>query len=223
MRRKAFTVLELIVVISVIAVLAALLFPVLAKARSAARQSVCLVNLKNIGGAFLAYMDSYDDVWPYGVDPADKYTPQIWAGFPEFQMRIPDIPLMHDLLDSYLPSNSTWECPADKGQVIDDVSFEVMNTTNSYREYGTSYYYRTELTVRSLTTSNLPQLSEINVYFDGSGAWHTGADLLRETDTWEEIQAKLRRYRYNVLFADMRVKNVTRAQYEAAWDLPVKP
>lgn len=223
MQRRAFTVMELLVAISVIAILATLLFPVFAKAKNAARQSACLNNLKNIGAAFLTYMEGYDDTWPFGVDPADKYTPQIWNGFPEFQKRILDIPLMHDLLDTYLPSRSVWECPADKGQIIDDVSFELMNSTNSYKQYGTSYYYRTELTVRSLTTSNLPQLAEINVYFDGSGAWHTGVDLLRESDTWEEMEEKLRRYRYNVLFGDMHVKNITRAQYEAAWQLPVKP
>ncbi len=223
MRRKGFTVIELLVVIAIIAILAALLFPVLMRAKNSARQSACMSNLKQIGGAFALYMNDFDDLWPLGLDPADKYTPQIWASFPDFQRRIPELPLMHDLLQTYLPLRSVWECPADKGQIIDDISFELMQTSHSYRQYGSSYYYRTELTVRQLSGTSLPDISAINVYFDGSGAWHTGADLLRPEDTFPEIDKKFQRYRYNVLFGDMHAKNITRRQYEDAWDLPVVP
>jgi general secretion pathway protein G len=223
MSRKGFTVIELLIVIAIIAILAALLFPVLAKARNSAKQSTCLSNLKQIGGGFSIYMQDYDDHWPLGLDPADKYTPQIWSSFPEFQARIPELPLMHDLLQTYLPSKSVWECPADRGQIIDDISFQLMQTHHSYRQYGSSYYYRTELTVRQLTGTSLADITAINVYFDGSGAWHTGQDLIRQDDTFEQMQRKLNRYRYNVLFGDMHAKNVTRAQYMEAWDTPVAP
>lgn len=223
MGRKGLTVIELLVVIAIIAILAALLFPVLAKARNSAKQSACLSNLKQIGGAFSLYMQDYDDHWPLGLDPADKYTPQIWSSFPEFQARIPELPLMHELLQNYLPSRSVWECPADRGQIIDDISFELMQTFHSFRQYGSSYYYRTELTVRQLTGTSLTDIAAINVYFDGSGAWHTGQDLIRQDDTFEQVQRKLSRYRYNVLFGDMHAKNLTRAQYMEAWDTPVAP
>ncbi|MCW5946937.1 MAG: prepilin-type N-terminal cleavage/methylation domain-containing protein [Fimbriimonadales bacterium] len=223
MSRKGFTVIELLVVIAIIAILAALIFPVLAKARNSAKQSTCLSNLKQIGGAFSIYMQDYDDRWPLGLDPADKYTPQIWSGFPEFQARIPELPLMHELLQTYLPSRRVWECPADRGQIIDDISFELMQTFHSFRQYGSSYYYRTELTVHQLTGTSLTDITAINVYFDGSGAWHTGQDLIRQDDTFEQMQRKLTRYRYNVLFGDMHAKNLTRAQYMEAWDTPVAP
>jgi prepilin-type N-terminal cleavage/methylation domain-containing protein len=44
-RQSAFTLVELLAVVAVIAVLAAFLFPVFAQAREKARQSACLSNL----------------------------------------------------------------------------------------------------------------------------------------------------------------------------------
>ena len=43
---KGFTLIELLIVIAIIALLAAILFPVFAQARGKARQAVCLSNLK---------------------------------------------------------------------------------------------------------------------------------------------------------------------------------
>ena len=65
-KRKGFTLIELLVVIDIIAILAAILFPVFAKARDKARQSVCLNNAKQLGNALTMYMQDYDEtVVPY--------------------------------------------------------------------------------------------------------------------------------------------------------------
>jgi prepilin-type processing-associated H-X9-DG protein len=53
----------LLVVIAIIAILAAILFPVFARAREKARQASCLSNIKQIGMAQLMYSQDYDECW----------------------------------------------------------------------------------------------------------------------------------------------------------------
>jgi len=58
--RKGFTLVELLVVIAVIAMLIALLVPVLRSAREQAQRAVCLSNLRQLTLAWVAYADDYD-------------------------------------------------------------------------------------------------------------------------------------------------------------------
>ncbi len=59
-----FTLIELLVVLAVMAILAALLFPVLAQSRGKARQSVCQSNLRQYGSAIALYLADYDETFP---------------------------------------------------------------------------------------------------------------------------------------------------------------
>jgi prepilin-type N-terminal cleavage/methylation domain-containing protein/prepilin-type processing-associated H-X9-DG protein len=63
-RRAGFTLIELLVVIAVIAILAAILYPVFSQARDRARQASCLSNLRQIGTAFEMYRQDYDHAYP---------------------------------------------------------------------------------------------------------------------------------------------------------------
>ena len=60
-RNHGFTLIELLVVIAVIAILAAILFPVFAQAREKARSVACLSNMQQIGKALMMYLQDNDE------------------------------------------------------------------------------------------------------------------------------------------------------------------
>jgi prepilin-type N-terminal cleavage/methylation domain-containing protein/prepilin-type processing-associated H-X9-DG protein len=61
---RGFTLIELLVVIAVIAVLAAILFPVFGKAREKARQTTCSNNQRQLATAALLYAQDHEDALP---------------------------------------------------------------------------------------------------------------------------------------------------------------
>lgn len=67
--QRAFSLVELLVVIAVIAVLAALLLPAVVRAKERARQTACWSNLSQINLAFHAYADDHSDALPVLPDP----------------------------------------------------------------------------------------------------------------------------------------------------------
>ncbi|MDD5681578.1 MAG: DUF1559 domain-containing protein [Candidatus Omnitrophica bacterium] len=69
MKKRAFTLIELLVVIAIIGIIAALLVPVLGRAREGARRAQCANNLRQIGLAIHMYCDDHDDVIPASSYP----------------------------------------------------------------------------------------------------------------------------------------------------------
>jgi prepilin-type N-terminal cleavage/methylation domain-containing protein len=61
---RAFTLMEMLLVIALIAILAALLFPVFSSAKKKAAQTYCLNNLKQLGTGMMVYEDGNNDVFP---------------------------------------------------------------------------------------------------------------------------------------------------------------
>jgi len=67
-RTRAFTLIELLVVIAIIAILSAILFPVFARAKEAAKKAVSISNVRQIGTGSTLYSGDNDD-----------YTPSTWV------------------------------------------------------------------------------------------------------------------------------------------------
>jgi len=59
--KRAFTLIEVLVVVAIIGVLAAILFPVFGRARENSRRSSCQSNLKQIGLALAQYAQDFDE------------------------------------------------------------------------------------------------------------------------------------------------------------------
>ena len=103
--RGGFTLLELLVVVAIICLLAAILFPVFRRARENARRSACQSNLKQLGLAFAQYVGDYDENFPLGITYASNgsfYIGTGWAG----------------QIYSYAGSTGVFTCPDDSAKPV---------------------------------------------------------------------------------------------------------
>ncbi len=105
--RQGFTLIELLVVIAIIAILAAILFPVLARAKDSARAAGCSSNLSQIGKAYSMYVEDNNGRYPAG-----------------FRNRLPGEPLAHPkhstiwvswdaVILKYVRNTKVFSCPSD--------------------------------------------------------------------------------------------------------------
>lgn len=219
MKRKAFTLVEIMIALVIIGLLSALLFSVFVRVRAKSHQTACLSNLRQLGTAVALYQQDYDDLFPRGADPTDMET-SFWNTFQNgaYSGETQALPPLQWVLSPYVKNQQIWHCPADSGFDYEDLANQPLNARPTSSEaFGTSYYYRTEITLKRKKDlagwETWPPYAQhgpeaINVLFDGSGAWHNG----NETDP----------RRYNVLWGDGHVKNVGRAAFLAAWRLKLE-
>ena len=113
--QRGFTLIELLVVIAIIGILAALLFPVFARARENARRTSCASNLKQIGLAWMQYNQDYDDMimrFSTGATSASVATPANpivywWGSYDGTTLRG-----LEGLLQPYMKSDQVRACPS---------------------------------------------------------------------------------------------------------------
>lgn len=198
------------VVISLISLLTALLFPAFLSARGKARQISCASNLRQIGMGMATYIQDYDGYYPYATTVSGQVFPQGWEShFPRFAADIPRIHFFHEVLQPYLQSPRLFACPADSGTLRDEATNVPIDAfPSSYEKYRTSYFYLSLLAACHFHESRPPtSATSLMVVTDMAGHWH---------GTLVPLQSH-----YNALFADGHVQNLTSSQFEDHKGTPV--
>ncbi|HEX8234646.1 MAG TPA: prepilin-type N-terminal cleavage/methylation domain-containing protein [Abditibacteriaceae bacterium] len=193
--RYGFTLIEVLIVVCVIAILCAILLPVMSRVRDTAKTTVCASNLRQIGIALEMYAND------------NKYYPPAPA---------PDNCSWADKMVQYVKSNEVFECPlALDGEYRPGCGPSETKDELIYHFNGS--YLLNNLTVdlngRQLSQSRLKNPSGTLLVLDGNSplGW-TGASpnsaLLSPKDI-EEMGVELRHNEgSNVLFADGHVKRL---------------
>ncbi|MEX2534029.1 MAG: prepilin-type N-terminal cleavage/methylation domain-containing protein [Trueperaceae bacterium] len=183
-----FTLVEILVVIGILSILAAVLAPVLTAAKLSAKKTTSLSNLSQMGRAFLLYAVDADDRVAHGI-------PLTWD---KFRYAVPDdllvialtAPVVEPLVRPYGLTPGILQAPNDPG-------FDEFHPTPSYFEaYGTSYGLRRRATLEAIPLTHYDEPS--NEPF----AWEIGRYYDRVDDP---KMAKV-----NVLFFDFSTRYVTR-------------
>jgi prepilin-type N-terminal cleavage/methylation domain-containing protein/prepilin-type processing-associated H-X9-DG protein len=118
--RSGFTLIELLVVVAIIAILAAILFPVFAQAREKARSTSCLSNTKQIGLAVNMYVQDFDETYPQAYfyqnnnDSSGGYSQ--WSG----------------MCQPYIKNFQMFVCPSDKLRGMAPTNFRISTNNAGY-------------------------------------------------------------------------------------------
>jgi prepilin-type processing-associated H-X9-DG protein/prepilin-type N-terminal cleavage/methylation domain-containing protein len=144
-QQVGFTLVELLIVAGVIALLAALLLPVIGRVRERGWNATCGSNLKQIGLAMQQYVADYDGTYP----PQDS-SPQ--TGFTDWT----------DLMQPYVKTRALFYCPSQAKSPHSDMRYQFnVYQLNEYRYANGRVLSRT---VKS--EAGLPSASELVVSFD---------------------------------------------------------
>ncbi len=133
----AFTLIELLVVLAVIALLAALLLPVLSKGKEAGRATACVSNLHQIGIALQIYVDGNHNLLPVMRDRPSDTNAITTNALPS-----PDV-----VLQTELGNTNVLRCPSDN--------------QNLFEQTGSSYSWNS-----LLNGENADRLTVLGMNFD---------------------------------------------------------
>ncbi len=204
--REGFTLIELMVVIAIIAVLAALLFPVFASARRESYRAPCTANLRQIGIAARLYAQDYGGYYPNGSDGSRGYGDIADKG-----------PRYMDQLAAYVSSEAVYHCPIDHGMRVSEISYDspevglptrfaALRTSYSYEDTGSfpDPVPEDDTGGRDATTAQ---------FWDASGSWHAGSRQAEPGQSSEEWVAAIDQGKFNTLFYDGHIRLLNEADW----------
>ena len=151
MRRRAFTIIELLVVVAIIAVLLAILLPSLGQARARAKLLQCQTHLRTIGHAVEFYVGDNRDIYPdapfygcLGYRGRSPYHALLGSQDPESRRPMNryfgvEDNTVGDEFQVERKHKDLFECPSDRG----DAYFKLAG--KYFVEHGTSYVYASEI------------------------------------------------------------------------------
>jgi type II secretory pathway pseudopilin PulG len=122
-RRRAFTMLDLVVVLFIIVILASLMFPALGRAKARARRIQCISNLKQTALAFRMYAADNEQKFPWFLLPADGGSADDIRQNACFHFRV---------LSNELKTPKVLLCPSDRAKIFVETWVNLTDTNLSY-------------------------------------------------------------------------------------------
>lgn len=135
--RRAFTLIELLVVIAIIAILAAILMPVLSAAKKRAQQARCIDNLKQLGAGMQMYIDDNHDTFPGLASQHNGFQPTDWIYWRTNTALYPPLDQSPILIN--IKGNGLFRCPMDISDVARDEQADSVNGPYLYSYSLTGY------------------------------------------------------------------------------------
>jgi prepilin-type N-terminal cleavage/methylation domain-containing protein len=153
-RCRAFTLLELLIALAIIAVLVSVLLPALVHARSLSQSAVCSSNLRQLGTAFTTYVQEHRHFPKADSTPEWRYAGIDFAGPQRAPLMSASRPLNVCYTDRLPNSGSAYapnfRCPADRGlwrrgPSVRQPGVSVIGDLSCYEFFGNSYRANTLL------------------------------------------------------------------------------